>query len=153
MNVRQWCIYASESQWKLDVNSLGATTVASLKFATGHLQAVDLTHQDEAGDWIVYDHYELGQTGDLRRDQREIRILPGDRLVEEIYLIRDGVVDKQNSSTKSLSTGQKLTNGEDWLPDVPVVSRLKDFPFAPLLDVDRSRILAKGKICSLAKEP
>jgi hypothetical protein len=150
---RQWCIYASESQWKSDVNSSGAPTVASLEFEAGHLNAVDLTHQDEAGDWIVYDQYELGRTGELQQDQREIRILPGDRLVKEVYLIRDGIAHKQNSNTQSLSTGQKLTNVEDWLPDVPVISRLKDFPFAPLIGVDRSRILAKGKICDASKEP
>jgi len=112
-----------------------------------------VTQEDEAGDWTVFDHYEIGKTGELGRDRREIRILPGDRLVEETYSIRDGVVDKQSTNTKSLSTGQKLTDGEDWLPDVPVLGRMKDFRFAPLMALEHSQVVAKGKICTPSKEP
>jgi len=122
-------------------------TVATMDFSNGHLTSIDVTTQDEAGDWMVFDHYTLGNAGDLKELQRRVNILPGDRSVSETYLISDQKAKLQNRTTTSLSTGEKPTSSEEWLPEVFVVARLKDFPFRAQTTVKYSDVASKGRIC------
>jgi len=144
----QWCAYPTQSAWQSDVKLFGSGIVATLTSAQGRLSSIEVTTEDEAGDWIVYDHYTVSTDGTLQEDKRKINILPGDRSVEESYLIRDGKAKKQSSTTKSLSTGKSLASSEDWVPEVSVIARLKDFPFASLIrtatDTDS---LLRGREC------
>jgi hypothetical protein len=144
---KQWCAYSSESSWKSQVDSLDAATVATMNFSDDHLAAIDITSEDEAGDWMVFDQYALSNHGDVQELRRMANILPGDRSVVETYLIVNGNAKLQNRTTTSLRTGEKLTSPEDWLPEVRVFTRLRDFPFARLTTVRYSDALSKGKIC------
>jgi hypothetical protein len=150
---KEWCAYASDSLWKERVASTGAATVATMTFSNARLTSVEVTTEDEAGDWMVFDHYTLSAAGDLENLRRRYNILPGDRSVSETYLFADGKAKLQNRETTSLTTGEKLTAGEKWLPEVRFATRLKDFPFAPLTMLKYSDVLSKGKICAPGQTP
>jgi hypothetical protein len=145
---KEWCAYASESTWKSQVELSGAGTVATLDFSSGHITLIDVTTEDEAGDWAVFDHYSLTDAGELQQLRRKVNILPGDRSVAETYTITERKARLQNRTTTSLSTGEKLKNAEEWLPEVRVVTRLSDFPFAALTTLKYSDVLSKSKICA-----
>ena len=145
---KEWCVYANESQWKSQVASSGAARVATMYYSDARLTSVDITTEDETGDWIVFDHYALSATGDIQQVQRKVNILPGDRSVSETFLVLDGKAKLQTRTTTSLSAGDKLTDAEHWLPRVRVVTRLKNFPFVSLTTVKYSDVLSKGKTCA-----
>jgi hypothetical protein len=149
----EWCLYSSQKTWETDVNALQAANVGSLEFENEHIMSVDVTTQDETGDWVVYDHYLLDTAGELRQDKRKINVLPGDRTVEETYLIQDGKTTKTSSSTKSLSSGKSLLTHEDWTPEVPVTKRVKDFPFVSLMRFTYHEVQSKGKVCTDIRKP
>src|SRR5690348_5698705 len=73
----QWCIYNNESEWNDNVRSMTALTVGTLDYSDDQISKISLTEEDEAGDWIVYDHYRLNDT-QIREVQRTINILPED---------------------------------------------------------------------------
>jgi hypothetical protein len=145
----EWCIFANEQLWRSQVESTGASLVATMDILDGHLKAIDLTTEDEAGDWMVFDHYTIAVNGDLQDVRRKSNILPGDRSVVETYSIAEGKAKLLSRTTTSLSTGKKLTNPEDWLPEVPITTRINDFPFAPLAKVTYAEILSKRRICTI----
>ena len=144
----EWCAYANESLWKSQVDTVGADTVATLSFFETHLTSIEVTTQDETGDWLMIDHYTLGTAGDIKQLQRRANILPGDRSVSETFSITNGKAKLEKRDTTSLTPGQKLTSTEDWVPPVPIVTRLEDFPFAPLTALKHSEVNSKGKICA-----
>ncbi len=51
----QWCAYRDQSAWKIDVNSTTALNVSSIEFVGEKASVVNLTHEDETWDWILYD--------------------------------------------------------------------------------------------------
>ena len=145
----QWCAYRSESDWTAEVRSLNALSVGTLEYTGDHISKIDVTAEDESGDWIVYDHYALDSGGKIRELSRTINILPGDRSENETYIIRDEKARKQSSSTERLSTKEVLPSQQDqetWLPNVPVVTRLKDFPFSDLIS-KKSLDTSSSKVC------
>ena len=145
-HLKKWCAYAKESSWKSQVAALAADTVASMHFSEGRLISIDVTTQDETGDWMVFDHYTIETGGNLQQLRRRINILPGDRSVSEIYLIAIGKAKLQSRATTSLTTGKELTGSEDWLPEVPTFSRLGDFSFAAPGSCEVFRDRLQGKV-------
>jgi len=93
----------------------------------------------------------LANAGDLKELQRRVNILPGDRSVSETHLISNQKAKLQNRTTTSLSTGEKPTSSEEWLPEVFVATRLKNFPFRALTTVKYSDGALKGRICVPAR--
>jgi hypothetical protein len=150
---KEWCAYANESIWKSSVDSLGAMTVGSLNYEKDQLAVVDVTEGDEAGDWMVYDHYTVDPRGEPLRDERKNNILPGRRSVEETYVIQNGKATRQSSSVRSLTTGGSLSDPEQWLPKVPVITHAKDFPFAALIVQKYPEAFSHGKVCVPFKRP
>ena len=74
----QWCAFSKESAWKTEVNSLSATTVATVEYLNGRISTIKVAKESEAGDWIGYDHYFLDQSEAIRKLNRTINSLPGD---------------------------------------------------------------------------
>lgn len=144
----EWCAYRDEASWRSRVDALGADTIATFSFSNDHLTSIEVTTQDETVDWLVIDNYTLGDSGEPSQLQRRANILPGDRSVVETFLIIDGKLKLKDRSTTSLKTGQKLKSTEQWIPEVPIITRKKDFPFADLMKMKYSDVIAKGKACS-----
>ena len=144
----QWCAYAQESRWTSDVQSANSLTIATVEYSGAHISKIDFTENDEAGDWVVYDHYYTNLKGELQQLKRTVNILPGDRTEEATYLIEDGKATRQTHQVRSLSTKGRLAakDREQWLPQAPIVKRLENFPFFPLLS-KISTVTASGKIC------
>lgn len=145
----RWCAYGNKSLWTSDVQSFAASVVATVEYSGDHLSKISVTEEDEAGDWIVYDHYAVGEKGNILGLNRIINILPGDRSEEETYIVVNGKAKKQSSISRKLSTKEVLTvqKEKDWLPDVPIVTRLSDFPFASLIIGKRVRVSLSEKKC------
>jgi hypothetical protein len=152
----QWCAYGNESEWTSEVKSLTALMVATLEYSGDQVSKIAVTEEDEAGDWIVYDHYLIGDKGEIRELKRTINILPGDRSEEETYLVLDGKAKKQSSNSRKLSTKEVLPaqqEQKDWLPNVPIIPRLQDFPFAALISGKHLEPASSGKVCVPVKQP
>jgi hypothetical protein len=75
-----------------------------------------------------------------------IDVLPGDRTVSLTYSISNGKGKKNTTSEKQLSTGKPLTSPKSvWLPDLPIKTETKQFPFFGLLG--RSELTKSSKSC------
>ncbi len=143
---KQWCFYTIESTWKAQAQAVGAMTVGTLTYSNNNLSEIDLTHTDESGDWTVYDHYFFDDHGQLVRLSRLVNVLPGDRSVSQTFSISNGKATKTATSEKQLSTGKPVTvPAADWLPDLPVETATKMFPFAALLE--HSNLRTASKLC------
>jgi len=143
---QQWCVYRSEAEWNADVQQQQAMVVATVEHVSGRLIAVNVTEQDESGDWIVYDNYTMSADGQPQSLKRTVNILPGERSEERVFRIRAGLATQQSAATRQLGTGKSLRGAETWLPDVPVITRVQGFPFASLIGAERVKTLP-SKLC------
>ena len=138
---QQWCIYRSETEWNCDVQRQQAMVVATVEHIRGRLIAVNVTEQDETGDWIVYDNYTIGADSQPQSLKRTVNILPGDRSEELMFQVRGGRASQLSRTTRQLGTNKPLHNADSWLPNVPVVARVQAFPFASLIAPERLKTL------------
>jgi hypothetical protein len=127
--------------------------VGTVDFWNSHVSAVSLTEEDDAGDWIVYDRYSLDGSGAIRTLDRTINILPGDRSEREVFLINGGKANKRSTASLRLSTGKPIPPSKDWIPDVPVVTNVKEFPFWSLIDSKSLEVWSKGRACIDGSQP
>jgi len=146
----RWCAYRSESEWTSEVKSLTAMIVGMLEYSGDHV-----TEEDEAGDWTVYDHYVIDDKGQISGLKRTINILPGDRSEDETYVMLDGKPKKQASNSRRLSTKEALPGQKEkvWLPDVPIITRVQDFPFVSLILQKHPEFSSNSKVCVPVKQP
>jgi hypothetical protein len=142
------CVYADESIWKSDIQKTGASRVAVSESINGNVHSIDITQGDEAGDWMVFDHYSFAKDGTVNALTRKINIIPGDRSVDEVYKVQDGKLIKTDSTVRSLTGDGNPTTDDTWLPVVPMFNRLTNFPFASLLRSTPSQVTAAGRICT-----
>jgi hypothetical protein len=147
----QWCAFHEEAEWKAEVESLSALVVATANYVDGRISAVNVTEQDEAGDWIVYDHYSLDQSGRISKLKRTINVLPGDRSEDEVFLMVSGAPKKEGAASRKLSTGEPVSGADAWLPDVPITTHIKAFPFFPLIASPGTE--PKAKSCVQVSHP
>jgi hypothetical protein len=148
----QWCAYAKEAAWSAAVQDAGAMAVGTLTYSNDHLLRIDVTETDETGDWTVYDHYFLNDGGQIVRLLRMINVLPGDRSVLQTFSISDGKARSTAITEKQLSTGKPLISPESvWLPDLPIRTGTRLFPFFVLLE--RPGLRTSGKSCIPAPAP
>jgi hypothetical protein len=131
----QWCGYLDRSRWSSDIDEYGALQTASITFNNAHASVIKLTEEDspEAGDWVAYDTYQLDDAGDVTSLLRTTNVLPGDLSRVESYQRRQGKLIRQSMTIKSLSTGQPVTQGHNWLPRRSVFLAEPSFPFAGLI--------------------
>lgn len=145
---QQWYAYRTETAWASEVKSLTSPVVASIEYTDGRVSKVSLTEEDEAADWIVYDAYVLNKKGAVDTLSRTLNILADDRRVEVTYAIKDGIAKEQAKTSRRLSTKEILLSQKDWLPDIPVVTRVQDFPFFPILGDKHPETWPRGRKCS-----
>lgn len=146
----QWCSYTTESTWKARVQAVGAMTVGALTYSNDHLSHIDMTETDESGDWTVYDHYFFDDHERLVRLSRVLNVLPGDISVSQTFSIDDGKAMKISTTEKQLSTGKLVTSLPYWLPEVPIETTTKMFPFSGLLGHPGFRTASKSCVRYLA---
>jgi len=91
----QWCAYGNEPAWASEVKSLAAEVVGTVEFSKGKISRINVTEEDETGDWIAYDPYTIASVdvcvaGGFRafrvmRDARvqEYALEAGDRSCDE----------------------------------------------------------------------
>jgi len=149
----QWCAFREEREWKAEVESVSALVVATATYVDGRLSVLEVTQQDEAGDWIVYDHYSLDQSGRISKLKRTINVLPGDRSEDEVFLMVSGSPKKESAARRKLSTGEPVSGPDVWLPDVPIKTRIEAFPFFPLINSAGTELRSKAKSCAQASQP
>src|SRR5205807_8954417 len=87
---QQWCVFRSKSLWESEVKALPALSVGSLEYEKHRLSAVNVTQEDETGDWIIYDHHSLDKDGTPDKLIRTINVLPRDFSETQLYVIQDG---------------------------------------------------------------
>jgi len=130
----QWCLFASELPWRSAVRAASATRVATAEYDQEHVISLNVTEEDGAGDWTVYDRYSLDRSGKLQMLRRTINVLPGERSVEQLYSIRSGKVVLVHRTVRDLSTGRPASLSGTWLPKLPITTKLAPFPFYSLLN-------------------
>lgn len=142
----QWCAFSKEAPWNAAVQNTGAMTVGMLTYSNEHLSQIDMTETDESGDWMVYDHYFLDKDEQIVKLSRTINVLPGNRSVLQIFSISDRKAKETATKEKQLSTGKLLISPKSvWLPDLPIKTEIKQFPFFKLLG--RSGLATSSKSC------
>lgn len=132
---QQWCRFSNEANWKVQVQSRSATTVASAEYAKTSLSRIHVTEESKSGDWTVYDDYFLNG-GTLTRLIRRMNILPGDISVEQVFRFTNGRAVLQKTESHDLKTGKPRKTNDNDLPEVPIVTDIHKFPFF-LLITDR----------------
>jgi hypothetical protein len=141
----QWCAFTSETIWKEAVQEVEALTVGTLIYSDEHLMQIDVTETDESGDWTVYDHYRLDDREQLKKLSRTINVLPGDRSVVQTFVIHDGKTDTIKTVATQLSTENPLNSAKPiWMPELPIATSTRMFPFAVLFEAPSLRIHAKS---------
>jgi hypothetical protein len=150
---KRWCGYASESQMKAQVQSLGAMVVGCVEYTNGLISAVRVTEVDETGDWAVNDEYALEKNETIKALKRTINILPENTSEEQQFLIERGQAVKTRSTYRELRTGKIIQESVDWFQSPPVITDIRSFPFSNLIGDKRFEIWSKGKACVNAGEP
>jgi hypothetical protein len=139
----QWCGYKSESEWPRQMVPIPPLIVGGAEYENNRLSLVHVSEVDETADWRVYDDYVVNKNGDLESLKREISIIPGHVNEEEIWIIKNGVAIQQGPKTDP--------NSRPVLLNVPVITKLRSFPFWPLLRDKRQEVLSKGQACAPEK--
>ncbi len=139
----QWCAYRDLDTFKAEVQRRRAPEEATLTFTGGALATVNLHSVDETGDWAADETYRLDGKGNPVALTRIIRMRDGD--VHESWFIKNGEAVKQPSTQPA----QKF----EFVPEPPVITDLKVFPFWPLVRDGRRKILSSGMACTAHDEP
>ena len=144
---QQWCGFTRRSVWHTAVNKTSALRVGTVTYVGDRISVIRVTEEGESGDWVVYDRYFFDRSGMLRTLTRTINVLPGDRSVKQVFAIHDGLAKQQSTTSLQLSTAQPVAPSEDWFPDIPVITEVRAFPFAPLIGNRRFAVSSKGRMC------
>jgi hypothetical protein len=150
---KQWCGYASQSQFKAEVQSLKAMVVGGADYANGRVSRVRVTETDETGDWAVNDEYTFDKNERIQTLKRTTNILPEDTSEEQLFLIENGKAVKQRSTYRELRTGKATQKTVDWFHAPPVITNIRAFPFSPLIGSKRFEIWSKGEACTHVSQP
>lgn len=136
--VHQWCATLDKQMADEDTDRMGALTVANASYESGHLKSIDINSEDEAGDWMVYDHYSINKAArSVQSLKRVINSASGDATVTKWYRMRSQKARLIRSSAESLSNSSPLNIKEvPWLPSLRIYVSLREIPFRKLLPVD-----------------
>jgi hypothetical protein len=129
---QKWCLFSSQALWKSKIQSLSATTVATVEYTHKDLSSIDVTEEGESGDWIVYDNYSVS-SGKLVRLRRKCNVLPENVSVEQVFRIENGRGVIEKTAIRDLKTKRPIKNHDIDLPDVPIIVDLQKFPFSALI--------------------
>jgi len=147
-----WCAFKNERTWASAKASMDTVPdVAKVDYLNGQVTFVYVTTADETGDWTIYDKYVFDKNGQPTRLERTINITDQMR-EEQTWAIRNNKAVKERSVGRSLSTHAVIPEGKIWLPDLPVITRAREFPFWTLATERTTELLSKGRICEPQKE-
>ena len=153
----RWCAFNRESEWRSEVEMLGALTTAVAKYTGSRISSIDVTTEDnpEAGDWVIFDTYSLGKDQTFQSLKRTINVLPGFTSELETWLIQNGKAIKQSSVSRDLDTlkPKPVQATGIWLPSAPIFTRLSALPFWPLVRDKRQQISSGREACITVKRP
>ncbi len=144
---RLWCGYATESRFRVQVQTLKAPIVGTIDYSGGRVVAISLTQTDETGDWAVNDEYTLDAAGDVLTLRRKTNIIPEDISEEQAFRVSNGKATLRSSAYRLLSSGMPTDKRVDWFEPPSVIMKLRDFPFTSLLTVSRQDMLRVGGTC------
>ena len=133
----QWCAYRDLSTFKTEIETRRSPEVGTLAFTGGTLATVNLNSQGEGGDWRVDETYQLDGRDRLIALSRTISLRDGD--AQEAWLIKNGKAVKQPSTRPAPNL--------EFVPDLPVVTDVKAFPFWPLVRTTSRRFRSAGMAC------
>lgn len=144
---RQWCGYARESRFKVQVQPLRAMVVGKVDYTNGRVSAVHVTETDETGDWAVNDEYALDSSEEVKTLKRTINILPEDLSEEQLFVIENGKAVQQRNNHRDLRTGKPTQRSVSWFEPPPVITSLQAFPFSPLVVGKQQAVWSGGEFC------
>ena len=144
----QWCGYHDEKRWRSAIDEIGSMDTASVDFANEHPKTVKITHADEpeAGDWIVYDRYDLDEHGVVRSLERTANVLSGDVSKKEVFEFRDGRFLPKSVVARSLQSGKLIAVPNVWFPKLPKATGITDLPFGALI-VRSQEVRTQDSVC------
>jgi len=145
----EWCAYTEHGRWRADVEAVNSPVVATVAYSNRrHPTVITVTEESESGDWMVDDIYSLSPSGQVQTLKRTISMLPGDLQIEQWYAFKEGKPVMQSAVQRSLSQHKPRTMKSAWLPDVPIVSDIRRFPFYGLVDHE----IVGGRMCLRASQ-
>ena len=144
---KQWCAYATESRFEVQIQALSAVVVGGADYVDGRLSLVRVTETDETGDWAVNDVYTYNKSGQIKSLKGTINILPEDSSEEQLFVIENGRVVKQQSVYRELRTGKASQKSVNWFKAPPVITTTGAFPFSDLIGSKRNEVRSKGTVC------
>lgn len=144
---KRWCGYADKSRLEAQVRSLGAMVVGGVDYTNGRVTTVDITEEDETGDWAVNDEYTLDENERMRTLKRTINIIPGNTSEEQVFRVQGGKAIKLRSTYRDLRTGKPTNSRADWFEPSPVITSLQAFPFWMLIATKRQVVWTAGEAC------
>ncbi len=144
----RWCGFKDELGWKKEQENSPALVVGRVDVTKGKITRLSVTKYDETGDWAVFDVYSISASGQISGLKRTINVLPSNRSEEEVWVVHDGKATKTQTASRSLRTLRPITPTPIDLPDVPIVTELKNFDFWPLLADQGRGIISKGRACT-----
>jgi hypothetical protein len=139
----RYCAFNRSDRWNSEKKSRAASEMGTLTYPNGNLGAIQLQYVDDTGDWSVDETYRLNSARQLISLSRIITVRDGD--VHESWLIKNGKATKQPSP--------KQSPAPDFVPDLPVVTQLDDFPFWALIRDHEREIRSKGMACTAEGGP
>jgi len=139
-----WCAFTNEQAWKAAVQETDSMRVGAMIFSNNELSHIELTEEDESGDWAVNDQYFIDDHSRIIRLARVINVIPEDTSILESYSIRNGNATQIQTTAKRLSTGKPARVLSSTLrPELPIETSLKAFPFSALLGTQKAKTIEK----------
>jgi hypothetical protein len=143
----QWCGYASEAQFKAQVQPLRAMVVGRVDYTDGRVSKVGVTETDETGDWAVNDEYVINGAGKIQSLKRTINIIPENLAEDQFFLIENGKAVRQRAYSRDLRTGKPTQRSASWFEPPPIVKSLQAFPFSALIVGGQRPVQPDGAFC------
>jgi hypothetical protein len=143
----EWCGYASEAQFKSQVEPRMAREVGGADYDS-YLTTVHFTEEDETGDWTVFDEYTLDKSGVIRSLIRKIEIIPENAAEQYRFRIENGKAVTVGTTFRELDTGRPRKRAVGWFKQPPIVTDPKTFSFWRFLQSEREEVLSKGEACT-----
>ena len=149
-----WCAYKNKGEWSSDVETNEIVRVGSLEYSANKLAIVNVTEEDESGDWTVYDTYRIDNGGNIVGLRRTINIIPGDRSEQNFYTFENRRLKLKSREVRSRSTQKKSepSSKETWRPNVPIVTEIGQFPFNSFLLNNHFLLSSNAKECVPGKK-
>lgn len=134
----RYCVFGDADAWKSAIKSRDTSESGTLIFEKGSIRTIEIQYSDETGDWSANDIYHLDDTRRLTSLSRIVRVRDGTR--EETWSISGAKATRQQIGKRAPQL--------EFVPELPVVTDLKSFPFWIIVDGKEREIRSKGMVCT-----